>query len=263
MRHIRQTFLNHPTDDERPFRLATGVTTLIYRLPGPLRKLRKQHPKTDIRVTVAVTEETVKGLLDRRFDLGLISLPVNDERLSIIPLYEEELLLLRPSSVRLRYSHVHSVSPADVAGLPFLLYPRHSNMRALIDRHLAQLGIKPRVVMEADDTETIKGLVEAGFGCSMLPEHAVRGQSRFFELLRIGNHRLIRRQALASVRTNYPRQLTASIAEFLRAALSDGSRERATLQALSDVAKVESILPADENPAESKDSETGAVPSGQ
>jgi DNA-binding transcriptional LysR family regulator len=36
--------------------------------------------------------------------------------------------------------------------------------------------------MEVDDTEAIKRLVESGFGCSILPVHALRDQSCFFEL---------------------------------------------------------------------------------
>ena len=34
--------------------------------------------------------------------------------------------------------------------------------------------------MEAEDTETIKRLVESGFGNSILPEHALRQRTRFF-----------------------------------------------------------------------------------
>src|SRR5215813_13454449 len=58
MSHIQETFVN----DVRPFHFATGVTTLIYQLGGPLRLLRKQFPLADIRVTVGVTEEMVSGL---------------------------------------------------------------------------------------------------------------------------------------------------------------------------------------------------------
>ena len=217
---IHQAFENNPATDTRPFHFATGVTTLIYRLSGPLRKLRKQYPHTEIQVTVSATEGIVKGLLERRFDLGLISLPVADENLIIMPLYDEELLLLRPSSTRVRSQHVESVRPAELADVPFLLYPKHSNMRSIIERHLARVGIVPRVVMEADDTEAIKKLVEAGFGYSMLPEHALRGQAGFFQMLRIANHKLVRRQALAMARTEHPRKLTPSIAELLYVSLT-------------------------------------------
>jgi DNA-binding transcriptional LysR family regulator len=80
--------------------------------------------------------------------------------------------------------------------------------------------------MEADDTEAIKRLVESGFGYSILPEHALRGHRRFFHVHRIGQKRLIRRQALARVRTDFPRRLTVSIAAFLKAAM--GTRSRST-----------------------------------
>src|SRR5437016_5333126 len=78
MAQIREDFENDPMKDAHPFHFATGVTTLIYQLGPALRKLRKQFPKTEIQVTVGVTEQIVTGLLDGRFDLGLISLPVSE-----------------------------------------------------------------------------------------------------------------------------------------------------------------------------------------
>ncbi len=53
------------------------------------------------------------------------------------------------------------------------------------------------VVMEAEDTEAIKRLVESGFGYSILPQHALRGRTYFFHTLRIKGHRLTRSLALA------------------------------------------------------------------
>src|SRR3989442_10000738 len=49
-----------------------------------------------------------RSLLDSRFDLGLISLPVSQKNLKIMPLFEEELLLLRPSPTRVRRSEEHT-----------------------------------------------------------------------------------------------------------------------------------------------------------
>ena len=72
MNQIGQEFELDGAKDTRPFQFATGVTTLIYQLGGPLRQLRRQFPNADIGVTVGVTEQIVAGLLERRFDLGLI-----------------------------------------------------------------------------------------------------------------------------------------------------------------------------------------------
>jgi len=220
MVQLQHDFENDATSDTRPFTFATGVTTLIYRLGRPLRLLRKQYPKTEIRVSVGATEDIVNGLLDRRYDLGLISLPFSVEKLKIAPLYEEELLFVRPSATRVRGGHIGTLKPSELAGVPFLLYPKRSNMRAVIDHFFDEIGLTPHVVMEADDTEAIKRLVESGFGCSILPEHALRGQTRFFHIQRIGGHRLVRRQALAMAQTEYPRKLTQSIANFLQTTLT-------------------------------------------
>jgi LysR family nitrogen assimilation transcriptional regulator len=217
---IKQEFDDDPSKDTRPFHFATGVTTLIYQLGRPLRRLRKQYPAADIRVTVGVTEEIVAGLHERRFDLGLISLPVATDGLNILPLFDEELLLLRPSPRPLSGGPKDSVRPEELASAPFLLYPKRSNVRLVIDQFFEKIGIVPRVVMEPFDTETIKSLVESGFGYSILPEHALQEPARFFRTSRIDGHKLKRTLALASVKTEYPRRLTDSIACYLAGLLT-------------------------------------------
>ncbi len=114
-------------------------------------------------------------MIDRQFDLGLISLPVRNDNLRIIPLFDEELLVVRPAPHRVRGIAYGTIEPHEFDGAPFLLYPQHSNMRTMIDRFLDNLGLKRRVIMEASDTEAIKGLVESGFGYSILPEYALKG----------------------------------------------------------------------------------------
>lgn len=227
MNQIQQDFDNDLSKDSRPFQFATGVTTLIYQLGKPLRQLRKEYPNTEIGVTVGVTEEIVAGLRDRRFDLGLISLPISEDGLRIIPLFDEELLIVRPSAKHANASRVKTIETSQLTNAPFLLYPKSSNMRLVIDRFFEEIHLNPRVVMEADDTEAIKRLVESGFGYSILPEHALRGKSRFFQTFRVGGHRLTRSLALAMPRTDYPRKLTESIANFLCAQLLSNGRAEA------------------------------------
>ena len=220
MGQIKQEFQNDLATDIRPFHFATGVTTLIYQLGKSLRQLREQYPKAEIRVSVNVTEETIRGLHDRRFDLGLISLPVPEENLKIIPLFDEELLIVRPSTSKVRGRQTGSVRVSELARVPFLLYPVGTVLRVPIDRFFTDIGVNPHVVMEAEDTEAIKRLVESGFGYSILPEHALRRRTRFFQTFRVDGHHITRSLALAMVQTDYPRKLTVSIAESLRMMLT-------------------------------------------
>jgi DNA-binding transcriptional LysR family regulator len=220
MRQIQQEFAGDPSADALPFHFATGATSLIHHLGPPLRLLRKRFPQTPIQITVQPTEEMVEGLRDRRYDLALISLPYPHDDLTVLPLFEEELLLMRPSRSQVRRWHVGTLAAEELRGQPFVLYPKRSNMRTIIEAFFREMGVTPRVIMEADDTEVMKKLVESGFGYSMLPEYALHGRPRYYQIFRAAGKRVVRQQALAMVRSEYPRALTKSIAEFLQAAVT-------------------------------------------
>jgi DNA-binding transcriptional LysR family regulator len=223
LRHVDQIeheFENDPGTDGRLFHLACGATTLIYRLGRPLRLLRKQFPHINLQITVLPTEEMVAGVLDRRFDLALVSLPFPTGDLGVIPLFNEEMVILRPSPKRMGSWHVGTIQPAELAAAPFLLYPKRSNMRAMIDQFFLEIGVQPTVTMEADDTEVIKGLVESGFGYSILPEFALHAGARFYQAFRVAGKRLGRVQALVYAKSENPRALAMSVARFLQGALA-------------------------------------------
>lgn len=225
MQSIRDEFGNNQAaTDARPFHFATGATTLIYRLAEPLRALRRQFPKLDLHVNVLATEEMVAGVLSGEFDLGLISLPFSHPRLDIVPVFDEELLLLRPSPVETANTRIATARAAELNGAAMVLYPPTSNMRVLIDAFFRQLNVVPRVVMEAADTEVIKCMVEAGFGYSVLPEYALVHSAGHFEILRVPGHRVIRRQALAMLHTSHARPLTTTVMDFLKNALDQPVR---------------------------------------
>ena len=89
---------------------------------GPLRSLRKRFPQADVHVTVAATERIAEGLLNQRFDLGLVSLPVTQPNLKIVPLFDEELLVIRPAHT-VRATAVSRGKPGGIARARFLLFP--------------------------------------------------------------------------------------------------------------------------------------------
>jgi DNA-binding transcriptional LysR family regulator len=219
MHDIEQEFANNSKADSRPFHFGTSATMLIHHLGRPLRLLRKRYPNNLMEITVAGTDELVTALLDRRLDLALISVPGENSDLTLLPLFDEEMLILKPAPTRVRGWHVGSIQPADLAPAQFVLYPKRSVMRRIADNFFRDVGLTPRVAMEADDAQAIKRLVEAGFGYAILPEYALRGQLGYFNLFRVPGHRIVRRQALATARSEHPRALTETIARFLQEAL--------------------------------------------
>ena len=77
-------------------------------------------------------------------------------------------------------ARVGVIQASDLAHVPFLLCPKRSNIRTIIDQFFQEINIAPRVVMEAEDSEAIKGLVESGFGYSILPHSTLSGVATAF-----------------------------------------------------------------------------------
>jgi DNA-binding transcriptional LysR family regulator len=210
---IREDFPADAGCDSRPFVLGTGPTTLIYQLRGPLSHLRNQFPRNEILVHVGPTQDIIYELEWKRIDLGIVSLPVEAPTLRLTPLFKEEMLVLM--NARAAPKRGKTINLKDLVGIPMILYSRGSSTRTLIDAMMQKHRLSLRVTMEADDTEAIKKLVEAGFGASILPEKALQN-SPLIRTFRIQDEPLYREIAFATPVNAHPRRLTTVITEYLR-----------------------------------------------
>jgi DNA-binding transcriptional LysR family regulator len=90
----------------------------------------------------------------------------------VVPLREDRLILVCPPSHPL--ARHRQVSIKKLQGEPLVGYERDIPTRKETDRLLRRYGVEVRYVMELDNIETIKRVVEIGTGVAILPEPAVR-----------------------------------------------------------------------------------------
>src|SRR4029450_8520050 len=64
-------------------------------------------------------------------------------------------------------------APTDLPGEPFVAFDPGLTIRKAIDRALGQHNVRPSIVMEFDNIETIKQGISIGAGVSILPRHTV------------------------------------------------------------------------------------------
>ena len=137
-------------------------------LPTRLARFLEQYPGVRFILEEGTAGEVVSGLLEGRFDLGILGPPPpNTPELELVPLFRERISVVVPAQHRL--AGRTSVTLRDVSGEPVILPRSRSGLRKVIDDAFARQGLSEHVAYEGDDFAIIEGLVEAGLGITLLP----------------------------------------------------------------------------------------------
>ena len=166
--------LNHMTlalaDLERSPRGALSVSandsTALYVLPLFFSKFHKQFPRVALNIIRAERVKSLKMVLDREVDFGVVSLPLKDPRLHIEVIHKDDFLLVVPASHPL--AALESVTLHQVAQHRLLL-PKQGRRRDQLDELFAQANLVPRIAMELDSNELLKRLILNEIGIGFLP----------------------------------------------------------------------------------------------
>jgi len=150
--------------------VGTTLTTMIYRLPPTLRKVRLDHPGIDLIVTNAPTRNNVENIIQNRIDLGLVNLPVENRQLKITPLCPEALVAIFPAGTP---DVPDEVTPAYVARQNLLVEQATSAAHPLVLGWLSAGHSSPLEPTALGTVEALKSAVASNLGMAIVPEVAV------------------------------------------------------------------------------------------
>ncbi|WP_449576983.1 LysR family transcriptional regulator [Lelliottia nimipressuralis] len=150
--------------------LGTGATACIHLLPPLLRQLREEHPLLRVGVTTGNTLEVVRAVEENRLDIGLVTLPASGRALEVMPLLDEEFVLIISQA---QDEEIAQFSPQILHALPLIAFESGSGTRDLIDDWFNTCDLEVCPVMQLGSIEAIKRMVRAGLGYSIVPRMAV------------------------------------------------------------------------------------------
>ena len=136
-------------------------------VPSLLRGYEASHPGMNFRLAQESAPNMLTALRAGEVDLIITSPQPDDPAIAWQPLLNEPLRLAVPPGHPL--AGRRRVRLADVAHEPFVLMKREYGLRGMTDRLFEAAGIRPPVAFEGDDAETLRGLVAAGLGVSLIP----------------------------------------------------------------------------------------------
>jgi LysR family hydrogen peroxide-inducible transcriptional activator len=117
------------------------------------------------------TEELLKRLRDGEIDLGILALPVDQEGLESRRLYREEFTVALPSDNPL--AQKPSIKVTDLKGQTLLLLEDGHCLRDQALEVCSRVDVREAEDFRATSLETLRHMVVAGLGVTLMPELAV------------------------------------------------------------------------------------------
>jgi DNA-binding transcriptional LysR family regulator len=155
--------------------LALGAAPAVstYVLPRILTRFRRTNPKVALAVRTGHSEEILELVLREQVQIGL-GRTLRHPSVEAIPLYEDELVLVVDPGHP--FAELGAVPTEAITDVQLILFDRTSSYHRLTNEFFRGAGAVPRAVMELDNIDAAKKMVEQGLGVALLPHTAVAGE---------------------------------------------------------------------------------------
>lgn len=139
--------------------------TCLHVLPEVFSEFKKQYPGVSVNINRLESAGILSGIIDNSVDFGVMSLPVNDNRLTVVSIHRDELVIITPPGHPL--SKAKSATLAEASQYP-LLMPEAGHTRDAIEQYFHERKLKLNVSMELDSSELLKRFVAADVGIGFI-----------------------------------------------------------------------------------------------
>jgi DNA-binding transcriptional LysR family regulator len=139
--------------------------TCLHILPEVFAEFKKQYPTVAVNIKRADYSRILENVSDNSIDFGVVSLPVTDNRMTVVLIHRDDLVIIAPPHHAL--SKMKSATIADVAKFP-LLVPKGGHTRDSLENLFWERKLKPHYSMELDSSELLKRFVAADVGVGFI-----------------------------------------------------------------------------------------------
>ncbi len=154
-------------------KLALLPTIGPYLLPNVAARLRKQLPRLELMLYEYQTDPMLEKLHAGEIDVGILALPVRLDGLESRELYREPFTVAMPAGHRLAQRSTIKVD--DLHGETLLLLEDGHCLRDQALDICSSTDVQEKQDFRATSIETLRQMVAAGVGITLLPQLASRG----------------------------------------------------------------------------------------
>lgn len=177
-REVRALVSTEKGEMKGEFRLGVIPTLAPSLVPRFLKDFLDQYPDISLRIDELQTEQIIDMLMEGQLDVGIMVGPVGQSRLSEMPIFHEPFLL---------YAHEGAAVAEKAEVLPehldsadmWILNQGHCFRTQMLNICETNAGASsPRYSYETGSVETLKKMVQASGGYTLVPELSMEGEAK-------------------------------------------------------------------------------------
>jgi DNA-binding transcriptional LysR family regulator len=138
------------------------------------REFTRRYPDAELAIEYLRPERVYEAVLADQADLGLVSYPEPNRKLTVLPWREEEMVVAVSPYHALAVKS--EVFPADLEGVDFIGFDEDLPIRREIDRFLREHHVQVNMTLHFDNLQMIKEAVAHGSGVSIVPARIMEAE---------------------------------------------------------------------------------------
>ncbi len=151
---------------------ATSHHIGLHRLPGTLRDFKIRYPQVDLDLHFMDSEDACIAIANNELELAIVTLPeLADEKLHCEPVWIDQLVVVTADDHPL--AGEQEIDPAELLEHAAILPSPGTFTRNIINSLFAASKDQLKIILETNYLETIKVMVAANLGWSILPQSMV------------------------------------------------------------------------------------------
>lgn len=133
--------------------------------------MREQHPRVELTLIESTTAGLLPQLSSGQIDLAVVNLPLDDPEFDVEPLFDEELILLCPTTHPL--AELDALDFERLDGEPIIMGPPTNAIRTVLEDAATERDISLVPLVTIDGIRLTASLVIDGLGPAVLPATAL------------------------------------------------------------------------------------------
>lgn len=146
----------------------------MHSLQSYIKKFMALHPQVLLDIEYLSAAEIYNRLLLGKIDVGLVAVPRTGPDLQVFDFVAEPLVLV--CGIQHPFAQKSSIDIYMLQYQPFIAFAKNLPTRNLIDQLLLRYNVVVKPVMEFDNVETIKRVVEINSGISIMPQTTIQNE---------------------------------------------------------------------------------------